>query len=423
MGAIIKQTSCVSRHDPEALSFQAALDTILERIQPVGRTETIPLRDAAGRVLAEAPRSPINVPGRTNSAMDGYAIIGGDVPHSGEARLKLVGTSLAGQPHAGDVAPGECVRITTGAAMPAACDTVVMQEHVRPDGGYIVIDHENQAGQNVRQAGEDVARGAIMLEPGRRLTPADVGLLASTGLTQVQVHCKPRVGFFSTGKEIIATGQRVEDYQLYDSNRHTLHAMLAPHPVERTDLGIVDDQYKTIRSTLLRAAETCDLILSSGGASVGDTDHVVALIRELGELHFHKIAVKPGRPLCLGTLTRNGHAAPYLALPGNPVSVMATFYCFVQPAITRLSGGQYTPPLRLAAQCADNLKKRAGRLELQRGILSCNNGRHMVERTGAQGSGILTSMSRANCFIVLDEDCDGVRRGDEVEVIPFYGLL
>lgn len=423
MGTIIKQASCVSEYDPDALSFQAALDEILARVQPVKEVETVAVYDAVGRVLAQSPRSPIDVPGQTNSAMDGYAIRSEDIPDDGETRLRLAGKSLAGQPYRGSIPAGECVRITTGAALPAPCDTVVMQEHVRADDGHIVIDGENRAGQNVRMVGEDIAKGDTVLQARRRLTPADIGLLASVGLTEVPVYRKPRIGFFSTGKEIIAAGQPIKNHQLYDSNRHTLHAMLTHPSVAYSDLGLVDDSRDAMRNVLRRGIQTCDLILSSGGASVGDTDYVVELIRELGELHFNKIAVKPGRPLCLGTLTGKKETAYYLALPGNPVSVMVMFHCFVRPAIEQLCGGQYIPPLRIKAVCTSRLKKRVGRLELQRGMLCSENGRHIVEKTGAQGSGILRSMSQANCFIVLDEDCSGVQPGDTVSVMPFYGLL
>ena len=417
--AIHKVPSCTSDHDPEALSADEAMSAILAESKPVTQTDTLPLRDAPGRTLAEAPMSPVNVPGQTNSAMDGYALSGDDLPDKGETTLRVVGKAFAGKPFDGAVGAGECVRIMTGAALPESCDTVIMQEHVEVSDEHITIDDENKRGQNIRLAGEDISKGSQVLEAGRLLTAADIGLLASIGLSEVSVWRKPRVGFFSTGSEIISAGQAAKDYQLYDSNRHTLDAMLARHAVDKIDLGIIPDERAAIRETLEDAMKTCDLLISTGSASVGETDYIADIIQELGTLHFRKVAIKPGRPLTLATIG----SATYLALPGNPVSTMVMFYYYVRPALIRISGASDEQPLRLSVTCTSRLKKRPGRLELQRGVLSRCNGAYEVKKTGAQGSGILRSMSEANCLIVLDEDCTGIEPGAAVQVLPFYGLV
>ncbi|MEJ2115284.1 MAG: molybdopterin molybdotransferase MoeA, partial [Gammaproteobacteria bacterium] len=347
-------------------------------------------------------------------------------PTDSTTSLKKIGISWAGKPYKGDVNKGECVRIMTGAAMPTGTDTVVMQEHVQieniQEGEQIIIDHTHQAGQNVRQAGEDIPAGSKVLSKGKILTPADLGLLASVGITKVNVVTKLRVAFFSTGDELRPVGSQLEVGQIYDSNRYTLHGMLSRLGVEIFDLGVIEDKRDAVEQAFIHAADKADVIITSGGVSVGDADFVKETLEKIGEVNFWKVAMKPGRPLAFGKIKN----AWFFGLPGNPVSVMVTFYLFVQPALKKLSGSTYQAPLLISATCQTKLRKRSGRIEYQRGILTQNEDdptKYEVIKTGAQGSGILRSMSDANCFIVLPMELEGVDVGDDVQVLPFEVII
>ncbi len=374
------------------------------------------------RTLAENITSTINVPGHTNSAMDGYAINSPDLPAKSTASLKNIGTAWAGRPFKGTVKSGECVRIMTGAAMPEDTDTVVMQEHVEVLGDEIRIGDTNQAGQNVRQAGEDIAIGAQVLGQGKTLHPADLGLLASVGINEVNVVNKLRVAFFSTGDELRPVGSQLEVGQIYDSNRYTLHGMLTRLGVEIIDLGVIEDKREMVEQAFLDAADKADVVITSGGVSVGDADFVKETLEKIGKVNFWKVAMKPGRPLAFGKIKN----AWFFGLPGNPVSVMVTFYMFVQPALKKLSGSNPHPPLMIKAKCQSKLRKRPGRVEYQRGILTQSKNdptQYEVIKTGGQGSGILRSMSDANCFIILAMESEGVEEGDDVQVLPFEAII
>lgn len=414
-----QQPSCADDFDPSSLPVDTAREQILRSIQPVLQRETIPLRDAVGRVLAEAITSPVNVPSHTNSAMDGYAVQGADLPESDEARLSVIGTSLAGHPFAAEMGAGECVRIMTGAAMPSGADTVIMQEHVTAEGDQITIGSGQRAGQHVRQAGEDIKKGDAVLQPGKLLQAADLGLIASLGVGEVQVARRLKVAFFSTGDELCSIGESLGEGQIYDSNRYTLHGMLQRFAVEIIDLGVVPDDRGKLRQTLLASAEQADVVITSGGVSVGEADYIKDLLEELGQVDFWKIAMKPGRPLTFGTLGD----AWFFGLPGNPVSVMITFIQFVRPALQKLSGMRVKPPLQMQLPCQSRLKKQPGRIEYQRAIMQQGeDGQWFVETTGGQGSGLLHSMSLANCFIVLPQNSTGAEVGDLVSVEPFCYL-
>lgn len=417
---IVPQPSCADPVDQHALPVAVARARILERTAPLADTERLALRQCLDRVLAEPVHSTIDVPGHTNSAMDGYAIRGADLAADGSATLTRIGQALAGHPYDGSVAAGQCIRIMTGAPMPAGTDTVVMQEHSRVDGDRISFAPGQRSGQNVRQAGEDVARGQVVLDAGRRITAADLGLLASLGCGELTVYRRPRVAFFSTGDELRSIGQPLGEGEIYDSNRYSLHGMLARLGVEIRDLGVVPDDPAALEAALTRGAADCDAVITTGGVSVGEADYLKGLLERLGEMHLWKIAMKPGRPVTFGRIG----AAAYFGLPGNPVSVMVTFYQFVQPALRHLAGERASEPLMIQAVCDEPLRKRPGRCEFQRGILShAEDGRLHVRRTGSQGSGVLTSMSRANCFIVLDENSGSVADGEIVQVQPFAGLI
>ncbi|MBI5462923.1 MAG: molybdopterin molybdotransferase MoeA [Gammaproteobacteria bacterium] len=402
------------------LSVTEARQRIDALIAPIRGIEQLPIRSALGRILAAPVISTIDVPPYTNSAMDGYALRGADLPSSDSARLRVIGRAMAGTPFAGQINAGEAVRIMTGAAMPAGADTVLMQERVQVDGEHIVVSQGHKPGENVRQAGEDMAVGSTVLEPGKHLLPAELGVLASLGIAEVRVQRLLRVAFFSTGDELKSLGEPLEAGQIYDSNRYTLHGMLARLGVELLDLGVIRDDRDAIRRAFHDAAANADVVITSGGVSVGEADFVKQTLDELGRVDFWKIAMKPGKPLAFGKVG----AAMFFGLPGNPVSVMATFYLFVQPALQKLMGMRATPSLTLRVPCAVTLKKDIGRTDFQRGILHTDaHGVLTVTTSGRQGSHVLTSMSKSNCFIVLPAESTGAQAGEWVEVLPFAGLI
>ncbi len=420
MAEFIAQDCCSDAQDKTSLSVLQARQRILEQVTPLDSWQKVALRDALNQVLHQAIVSPFPVPPHDNSAMDGYAMMSTDL-QSETFTLKQVGTAMAGQPYTGEIRPGECIRIMTGAMMPAACDTVIMQEQVKQDGDQIIVHGTHHAGQHVRHAGEDIQTGDTVLPAGHRLMPADLGLIASLGMTEVCVKRKPRIAFFSTGDELRSLGETLEQGQIYDSNRYTLYGMLKRLDVDMVDMGVIKDDKPALREALILASTQADAIITSGGVSVGDADYVKTLLAELGHVNFWKIAMKPGRPLAFGTLNET----LFFGLPGNPVSVMVTFYQFVAPALRKLAGDTQWQPLTLPVTCASPIRKRPGRFEFQRGILFTDesNGQYRVKTTGEQGSGILRSMSQANCFILLPENCDGIAENDTVMVQPFSGLI
>ncbi|MDH3693919.1 MAG: molybdopterin molybdotransferase MoeA [Gammaproteobacteria bacterium] len=417
---VLRDASCADDFDPNSLAVEEALSRIESFIKPIVDSEQVAVRSALGRVLAQDVLSPIDVPQHDNSGMDGYAVVSDDLPASGTIKLEVVGTSWAGKPFAGAVQSGQCARIMTGGVLPAGTDAVVMQEHVEVAGDSVKIGTGHRKGQHVRYAGEDLATGAIALHAGHRITPSDLGLAASLGRIELRVFRKPRITFFSTGDELRSLGEALEEGEVYDSNRYTLFGMLTQLGVDFVDAGVVRDDQDELRDILARSAQTSDAIITSAGASVGDADFVQQTLTELGQVNFWKIAMKPGRPLAFGKIDN----ALFFGLPGNPVSVMVTFYQFVLPALRRLMGQLQTAPLRLQVKCASTLKKNPGRMEFQRGVLEVDkNGEMIVRSTGEQGSGILSSMTQANCFIVLPTTSDNVAAGDLVEIEPFYGLM
>jgi molybdopterin molybdotransferase len=417
---IKKDISCADDHDPASLLADVALKKIISAIDPVTVTEKIAIRTALGRILAEDIISPINVPSGTNSAMDGYAINSTDIPLTGTTELKVLGTAYAGKLYTGKVNYGECVRIMTGAIMPAGTDTVVMQEHIERKNDSIRIDNSIIPGANVRQAGEDVTAGEAVLGKGTKLTPADIGLIASLGLAEVKVSRNLRVAFFSTGDELKSIGQPLENGQIYDSNRYTLYGMLARLGVEIIDMGVINDDRTALQKGFEEAAAKADVLITSGGVSVGEADYIKEMLEKVGTVNFWKVAMKPGRPLAFGKIKN----AWFFGLPGNPVSVMVTFYQFVQPALLHFMGARHIEPFIFKVLCKSGLKKRPGRIEYQRGILSHDDsGQLVVEKTGGQGSGILSSMAQANCFIILPTESGNVEAGTIVDVQSFFGLV
>jgi molybdopterin molybdotransferase len=352
--------------------------------------------------------------------MDGYALRSADLPDAAPLKLTLIGAAFAGQPFASRVGEGECVRIMTGAPVPEGADTVVMQERVNAENDRVQINTLPAAGANVRLAGEDIKAGDVALSAGVQLQPAHIGLLASIGTAEVDVLRRPRVAFFSTGDELCEVGTPTQPGQIYDSNRYTIFGMLQRLGTEVVDLGVVRDRPDELEAGFRRAAESADLIVTSGGVSVGEADYVMEIFERLGQIEFWSIAIKPGRPTVFGKL---GDAL-YFGLPGNPVSVMATFYQLARPAILKLSGLGAQVPVLISATCAATIKTKAGRTEFLRGILSRDQqGQYVVSKTGHQGSGILSSMTRANCFIVIPEDAEVIEAGSQVDVQPFEALV
>jgi len=408
-------------HGHHSLRLEEARERILQGIRPVEGTECMALRDALGRVLAADVRSTVDVPSHDNSAMDGYAVAGSALPAAGEQPFRVVGTSWAGRPYAGRVGPGECARIFTGATLPAGTDTIVMQEHVRREGDTAWITPGHKAGQHRRLAGEDIRAGDVAVPAGTQLRPAHLGLIASVGVGEVQVLRRPRVAIFSTGDELRAIGETLGEGQIYDSNRYSMYGMLARLGLDVLDLGVVGDTPEATQAAFEQAAAQADAIVTSGGVSVGEADYVVETLERLGQVGFWKVAIKPGKPIAFG---RVGQAL-FFGLPGNPVSSMVTFYQLVQPALRRLAGEQRSDvPVLLRATCETKLKKKAGRLEFQRGILERGaDGRYVVRGVGHQGAGVLRSMAEANCFIVLPLEQETVQPGTEVDVQPFAGLV
>ncbi len=412
--------SCCDETDPHSLTVEQALAKIDALISPVEETLTVGLREALHAVLAEDVISPINVPPYRNSAMDGYAVRSEDLPTDNTASLRVIGTSWAGTPFDGEVKAGECVRIMTGAKMPDGADTVIMQEHVQREGDSLSLGAGHCAGQNVRHAGEDIARGKPVLPAGKPIGPAELGLLASLGVPKVTVKRKLKVAFFSTGDELRPVGEALAEGQIYDSNRYSLFGMLKELDVEIIDLGVIPDDRQAVEDAFNRAAELADAVITSGGVSVGDADFVKETLDKLGTVNFWKIAMKPGKPLAFGKIGK----AFFFGLPGNPVSVMSTFYLFTRPALQRLMGQDRAEPLILSVPCSEVLKKRPGRTDFQRGILHRDeNGNMRVCSVGKQASHILSGMSLANCFIVLPRESGNIEAGTLVEVMPFRGLM
>jgi len=417
---IKKQSSCNDEFDPNSLSFEQALERIKQSIKPIKGKKNVTIREAAGHILAEDVTSPLDVPPFINSAMDGYAINSSDIPQTGDKKLKVIGKSFAGAPFDGKLKPGEAVRIMTGAVVTEGADTVVMQEHAEVDGSNIKIGNEHIAKQNVRNPGDDFFTGDTIIKAGERLSPAKLGLLASVGVTEFKVIRKPVVAFFSTGDELKGVGQHLEPGDIYDSNRYILFGMLQKMDVECIDMGVVPDIKEEIELTLKEASSIADLVITSGGASVGEADFIKIILDEIGKVGFWKIAMKPGKPLAFGHI----NDTIFFGLPGNPVSAMATFYQFVQPSLRLLEGETISAPLILQAKCISKLKKRPGRKDFQRGIMSSDEkGQLIVDTTGVQGSHMLSSMAKANCFIVLERDSGDIEVGETVEVQPFNELI
>ena len=419
--------SCVSGYDPDALPVAQAQEFIARLVPRVQAVEKLAIRSALGRVLASDVISTIAVPAHDNSAMDGYALRGSELAAGGDTVLTVAGTGFAGAQFDGSVAPGQCVRIMTGAVMPAGLDTVVPQEFTRVEGDRVIVPAGAvRRGDNRRCAGEDLAKGEAALKAGRVLRPADLGLLASLGQAEVPGLRRLRVAFFSTGDELRSIGEPLDEGCVYDSNRYTLWGMLQRLGVDLIDMGVVRDDPVALEAAFRQAAQDADAVITSGGVSVGEADHTKQVMKTLGDVLFWRIAMRPGRPMAIGRISSGGHDAILFGLPGNPVAVMVTFYAFVRDALLAMSGATPQPLPMLRAASTQAIRKKAGRTEYQRGIVTrsaSSASGWQVEITGAQGSGILRSMSVANGLVVLGHEQGNVAAGELVDVLPFDGLV
>ena len=394
--------------------------------------EILPLDQSINRILAQDLLSPIDVPAADNSAMDGYAFNGQCLSKGDEQiTLKIVGTALAGKPYEGKIGPGECLKIMTGALMPPDCDTVIPQEFTLSNNNELVQFKSDQlkAGENRRLRGEDLQKGKAAICAGRILRPSDLGLAASLGVSSLPVRRKLKVAILSSGDELRSLGQTLDAGGIYDSNRYSLYGLLKRLDLDIIDCGIVKDDPATLRQAFIEAASKADVLISSGGVSVGEADFTKQIMQELGDVGFWKIAMRPGRPMAFGILKAVPGKLParktlFFGLPGNPVAVMVTFYQFVRSALLQLNGATQTEPPLVQAISETAIRKKPGRTEFQRAILGRNaQGKPSVRLTGSQGAGILRSMSEANCFVILGHDQGNVAAGELVDIALFDGLL
>ncbi|MGL5813545.1 MAG: molybdopterin molybdotransferase MoeA [Aeromonas sp.] len=399
------------------LPLSDALQGMLDQLACCCDTEQLPLPQALDRILAEDIASPLSVPPFDNSAMDGYAVRLTDL--AAGAPLTVAGKAFAGQPYEGEWPAGHCIRIMTGAPVPAGTEAVVMQEETELEGERVRFLSQPRAGQNIRRRGEDMAEGSRVLASGLRLSPRELPLLASLGIASVTARRPLKVAIFSTGDELKPVGTPLEHGDIYDSNRYGVKAMLTRLGCECLDLGIIPDDPAQLRAAFIQADREADALITTGGVSVGEADFTKQLLEEQGEIGFWKLAIKPGKPFAFGRLPN----AWFFGLPGNPVSAMVTFDQLVRPALARLAGQTWVPPLRIGAVAGEPLKKAPGRLDFQRGILSAGPNGLEVRSTGSQDSGVFSSLSRANCYIVLEQERGRVAAGETVTVEPFAGLL
>jgi len=399
---------------PGLLPFERAIENMLSQITPVTEILTVSIEKAMNYVLAKDIVSPLNVPNHDNSAMDGYAFALESLAKGNT--LTLMGRSMAGAPFTGECKLGECIRIMTGAKMPDCCDSVEMQENVQVNGEQITFIEEKQLGSHVRKAGEDIKLGQSVLNKGHKVSAVDIGILASLGVSEIQVYRKLTVALIATGDELKLPGQALNSGDIYESNSFVLRAMLEKLHVDIIDFGIIEDDFDMIKAAFVSADKQADAVISSGGVSVGDADYTKTVLDELGEIGFWKIAMKPGKPFAFGQLPNS----VFFGLPGNPVSALVTFHQLALVALTKMQNAVSLNRTNLQVKCVSKLRKSAGRMDFQRGVLSVNEqGENIVESTGSQGSGILSSLANANCFIVLSAEQGKVSAGDVVTVQLF----
>lgn len=396
------------------LPIEAAISNMLKNVNPVSETEWVELEEALERVLAEDIISKINVPPADNSAMDGYALRHEDLAENNQ--LSLVGSALAGSPYNAQVSAGQCVRIMTGAIIPEGTDAVVMQENTNIHDKQVTFKQIPKLGNSIRKAGEDISKGQVVIEKGTQLNPAYLALIASIGIAEVAVIRRVKVGIIATGDELTPPGQPLVEGAIYESNRYALTALLSPFTVEIFDFGIIKDNKEQLKTTFEQAGSHCDLVISCGGVSVGEADYVKEILDELGQINFWKVAIKPGKPFAFGQLNN----ALFCGLPGNPVSSYVTFEILVTPLLKQLCGARQKTPDYFLAKAANTIYKRPGRADYQRGIFyRDDNDELIVKPNGKQGSGIMSSIANANCYIMLDQSSGNVEQGETVKIQPF----
>ncbi|TLE12588.1 bifunctional molybdopterin-guanine dinucleotide biosynthesis adaptor protein MobB/molybdopterin molybdotransferase MoeA [Vibrio cholerae] len=410
--------ACCDTLSPAFLSVEQGREKILSLILPLAETESVAIQECYQRVLAREVFSPINVPAYRNSAMDGYALRSDDLERDS---YRVVAEVLAGSHYAKTVELGEVVKIMTGAPMPLGADTVVMREQATQNGDAVSFAGAKiKAGQNVRQAGEDLAQGQAVFHSGQRVLSPEMGMLASLGFAHADVFRSLKVAIFSTGDEVQAPGGEIEPNSIFDSNRFTLTGLLKRLGCQVIDLGIIDDDEAKMMQVLEQAAKQADMVITSGGVSVGDADFIKSALEKLGHIDFWRINMRPGRPLAFGQIA----GKPFFGLPGNPVAVMVSFINFVEPALRKMQGEQGWQPLKVNAIALEDLRSRQGRTEFSRGVYAFNaQGQLTVRTTGKQGSGILRSMSEANCLIEIAPAIDTVKVGESVTIIPLQGRV
>ena len=406
--------SCFNEFDPNAMSVEAALENILKSISSIKTSEYVDLKSAYGRILSKNIKSKINVPNYKNSAMDGYAVNVGDFNEKNKT-YDCIGESFAGNPFLKSVKKNQAIKVMTGGMVPSGCNAVIMKELITQKGSVITTKSRIIKDQNIRFPGEDIKKNEIVLKAGKEIDEIDIGILASLGIDRVFVKKRPIVGFVSTGDELVSIKKTIKISQVYDSNRYLLHGLLKKYPVEIKDYGVVKDKIKSIEKKFVEASLYCDVLITTGGVSVGDADFVKVVLEKLGKVNFWKIAVKPGRPLAYGKIKK----CIFFGLPGNPVSVVVTFNLFVNAALNKLMGKGQDHALSLEAELLTSVKKRKGRKEYKRGILLSKKNKLYVRKSGLQGSNILSSVKDANCYIELGENMREVPKGAKVKVLPF----
>ncbi|WP_448210975.1 molybdopterin molybdotransferase MoeA [Colwellia sp. MEBiC06753] len=408
---------------PGLMPLAQAKAKLLEKINPVQETEPIAISACLQRVNASQIVSPINVPAHNNSAMDGYAFHA-DFSHTDSIAagqtFELVGTAMAGKPFTGELTLGQCIRIMTGAVVPQSANTIEMQENITVSETQVTLNQALPLGNHIRNAGEDIAIDQTVFESGHLFSAADIGLLASLGIAEVDVKRRPKVAVFSTGDELKSAGQPLALGDIYESNRHVIIAMLERMNIEVIDFGIIADDYDKIKQTFIEADDLADAVISSGGVSVGDADYTKDVLAELGHIDFWKIAIKPGKPFAFGQLPNS----VFFGLPGNPVSATVTFHLLAVQALKKMMGTDFSEPILIPAITTAKVKKRAGRMDFQRGIASTNaQGQLTVTPLAHQGSGILSSISKANCYLVLAEEHQGCDAGEIVNIQLFDHII
>ena len=408
------KNSCINDFDPSALDEVTAMKEILKSIAKIKKSESINIMDSLGRVSSKNIKSSINIPSFRNSAMDGFAV---NIKNLGKNKyvLREQGISLAGQPYSKKLKDGETVRVMTGAVIPDNSDAVIMKEMTDKKNSMISFPNFMQKNQNIRNIGEDIKKGDIVIEKGRQINYVDLGILSSLGIAKIDVIRKPVVSFFSTGDELVSINKKLKKGLIYDSNRYLLFGLLSELPVQIKDMGVVKDDEKILIRKLQECSKKSDIVITTGGVSVGDADYIKSALKKVGKVNFWKIAIKPGRPLAYGKIDN----ASFFGLPGNPVSAAVTFQIFIIPAIRRMLQMTTFSKLILNAVVKSSLSKKKGRVEYKRGLLEQKDGGYIVNTTGLQGSNILSSLSKANCYIRLSSETDNINKDDVVEVIPF----